>query len=151
MACGVTGADTAPTSMVVSHASSPRRPTTTRGTTSVPPAGESSANANEPNATGPVPGSRTSSRTTACAVACAHAASASANRSTPAVLQLRGDAPGDEAVAAAHPGVALVGGQQVEEVGRQVARVHGDGASDQGSRQQLCAVGAGVESHRPTL
>ena len=50
--------------IVVTQVRSPRRPTTTSGTTSTLSPG-SSAKANEPKQTRPVPGSATSSRTTA--------------------------------------------------------------------------------------
>ena len=64
---------------VVTHATSPRRPTTTSGTTSMESPG-SSANARVPKQTRPLPGSSTSSRTTARAVVSDHHLSASANR-----------------------------------------------------------------------
>ena len=50
------GAGSTPT--VVSHATPPRKPTTTSGTTSVAPAGESAAYDTDPKAIGPVPGGR---------------------------------------------------------------------------------------------
>ena len=71
----------APVVIVVSHERPPRRPTTTFGTTITPPAAEPSSNANDPNATGPVPGSWTSSRTIARARTSCQARSASATRS----------------------------------------------------------------------
>jgi hypothetical protein len=71
--------------IVVNQNRSPRRPTTTSGTTRSPPARERGEKANDPKATGPVPGRPTSSRTTACADSRRQARSASANRSAPAV------------------------------------------------------------------
>src|SRR3954452_5181290 len=75
----------APAATVVTHQRPARCPTTTSGTTSTPPAGERGENANEPKATGPVPGRPTSSRTAACRVNSAQAAPASAKRSSPEV------------------------------------------------------------------
>jgi hypothetical protein len=67
---------------VVIHQSSPRCPTTTSGTTSTdePVAG---SKANEPNATRPVPGRRTSSVTTARPTSASHQACASRKRPGP--------------------------------------------------------------------
>ena len=70
---------------VVTHQRPPRAPTTTSGTTSTPPAAERGEKANEPKATGPVPGSPTSSRTTACRFSSAQANSASSKRVGPSV------------------------------------------------------------------
>ena len=70
--------------MVVSQVTPPRRPTTTRGTTSTESPG-SSAKAKVPKQTRPVPGSPTSSRTTARLVVSVHHLSASAKRVVPRV------------------------------------------------------------------
>ena len=80
------GGSTPPTPIVVSHQSPPRWPTRTSGITSAPPDEEWGEKANEPKATGPVPGRRTSSRITEWATTCDQARSAAAKRSGPEVL-----------------------------------------------------------------
>ncbi len=90
--CGVPGtaatdgADSTPT--VVSHATPPRKPTTTSGTTRVAPAGEWAAYETEPKAIGPVPGRSTSSRTTAFSTSPDHQDSSSDIRFGPDVVWL---------------------------------------------------------------
>ena len=113
--------------MLVTQAASPRRPTTTAGTTSTERA--SSVNPNEPNATAPVPGACTSSRTTACAARSRHQAWASAKRSGPVTSKRGGLTPADEPVAAADPGQRVLGGEQVEQGRRQLDAL---GAYDEG-------------------
>ena len=88
--------------IVVTQVASPRRPTTTWA----PPARESpGSSAKREGAERHQPRARhlTSSRTTACAARSAHHAEASSKRSAPVGADAGGDAPADQALAAAYP------------------------------------------------
>ena len=103
--------------------------------TRTPPARDDPAKANDPKATGPVPGSPTSSRTTACPASSRQAAPAAANRSAPDEVDAGRLAPGHEPLAAADPGERALPGQGLQQ---RAGIRDGDGTRDERHGGRSC-------------
>ena len=121
---------------MVSQATSPRRPTTTCGARPARSRRARRRRRRSRRRPGPVPGSLTSSRTTARAVDLAPPLVGVGEPGRAVGAHLGGDAPADQAVAAAQPGDRAVGGDQVEESRRPPPRSRRDGADGRASRAE---------------